>query len=92
MSTKPTTTIRIDPEVKRLAGKVFDDIGLSMSAAINTFLKAVAREGTMPFEIKTEPSKARATTGNATLNRAFLVKKPLVADHKICSLRRIEGV
>ena len=75
MSTKPTTTIRIDPEVKRLAGKVFDDIGLSMSAAINTFLKAVAREGTMPFDIKTAAPRAHVTRGNATLNRAFLVKK-----------------
>lgn len=75
MSTKPTTTIRIDPEVKRRAGKVFDDIGLSMSAAVNTFLKAVIREGTMPFEIKTGNSGALNTAGNATLNRAFLVKK-----------------
>lgn len=75
MSTKPTTTIRIDPEVKRRAGKVFDDIGLSMSAAINTFLKAVIREGTMPFEIKTGDPKALKVTRNATLNRAFLVKK-----------------
>lgn len=75
MSTKPTTTIRIDPEVKRLAGKVFDDIGLSLSAAINTFLKAVAREGTMPFEIAAGTTAVRPTTGNATLNRASLVKK-----------------
>jgi addiction module RelB/DinJ family antitoxin len=75
MSTKPTTTIRIDPEVKRLASKVFDEIGLSMSAAINAFLKAVSREGTMPFEIKTGTPKARAISGNATLNRAFVVKK-----------------
>lgn len=75
MSIKPTTTIRIDPEVKQLAGKVFDDIGLSMSAAINTFLKAVVREGTMPFDIKTGTPRAHVTSGNATLNRAFLVKK-----------------
>lgn len=75
MSTKPTTTIRIDPEVKRRAGKVFDDIGLSMSAAINTFLKAVIREGTMPFEIKANRQTPRSASGNATLNRAFLVKK-----------------
>ena len=75
MSSKPTTTIRIDPEVKRRACKVFDDIGLSMSAAINTFLKAVIREGAMPFEIKTRNSKALNAAGNATLNRAFLFKK-----------------
>lgn len=75
VSIKPTTTIRIDPEVKQLAGKVFDDIGLSMSAAINTFLKAVVREGTMPFDIKAGTPKAHVTSGNATLNRAFLLKK-----------------
>lgn len=75
MPAKPTTTIRIDPEVKRLAGDVFDDIGLSMSAAINTFLKAVVREGNMPFDIKCGTLKGHASSGNAALNRAFLVKK-----------------
>lgn len=75
MSTKPTTTIRIDPEVKKRAGEVFDEIGLSMSAAINTFLKAAIREGTMPFDIKTRTSRANSASGNVTLNHAFLVKK-----------------
>ena len=75
MPTKPTTTIRIDPDVKRLAGEVFDEIGISMSAAINTFLKAVVREGTMPFKIKTESKKTHSKSGNLTLNRAFIVKK-----------------
>lgn len=75
MTTKPTTTIRIDLDVKRRASEVFDEIGIGMSAAINTFLKAVAREGTMPFDIKTEFSKPNAKSGNATLNHAFIVKK-----------------
>jgi len=75
MSPKPTTTIRIDIEVKKLAGEVFDEIGISMSAAINTFLKAVVREGAMPFEIKAERPKLQSKSGNATLNRAFIGKK-----------------
>lgn len=75
MSIKPTTTIRIDLDVKRRASEVFDEIGIGMSAAINTFLKAVVREGTMPFDIKTECSKSKSKSGNATLNRAFIVKK-----------------
>lgn len=75
MPTKPTTTIRIDPDVKKQARKVFDDIGISMSAAINTFLKAVVREGTMPFDIKTERPKPHSNSGNAKLNHAFIVKK-----------------
>src|SRR3546814_13565390 len=75
MSIKPTTTIRIDQEVKRRATEVFDEIGISMSAGINTFLKAVVREGTMPFEIKTNRSSPQKKCRNATLNHAFIVKK-----------------
>lgn len=75
MPTKPTTTIRIDPDVKKQAGEVFDDIGISMSAAINTFLKAVVREGTMPFDIKPNHPKPLSNSGNAKLNHAFIVKK-----------------
>lgn len=75
MATKPTTTIRIDPDVKKHAGGVFDEIGITMSAAINTFLKAVVREGNMPFDINIERPKTHSTSGNATLNHAFIVKK-----------------
>src|SRR3546814_8766048 len=46
-----------------------------MSAGINTFLKAVVREGTMPFEIKTNRSSPQKKCRNATLNHAFIVKK-----------------
>lgn len=75
MSTKPTTTVRIDSEVKMHANQIFDDIGISMSAAINTFLKAVVREGAMPFDMKAGRPKSNLTSGNATLNRAFIAKK-----------------
>ena len=75
MTTKPTTTIRIDQDVKKEAGKVFDDIGITMSAAINTFLKAVIREGALPFNINTDRPKQQKKSGNAKLNHAFIVKK-----------------
>jgi len=75
MSTKPTTTIRIDPDTKKRAGEVFDEIGISMSAAINAFLKAVVRESTMPFDINPNHPKPRSNSGNAKLNHAFIVKK-----------------
>ena len=34
-------SLRVDDEVKRSAEKTFDEIGLSMSTAINIFLKTV---------------------------------------------------
>ena len=75
MSIKPTTTIRIDLDVKKSASKIFDEIGISMSTAINTFLKTVVREGKMPFDINPESPKPQLKSGNATLNNAFIVKK-----------------
>lgn len=48
----PATTIRIEPEVKREATAVLDELGLSMSSAVNLFLRAVVREQGMPFEVK----------------------------------------
>ena len=46
------TTIKIEPEVKKEASAILDELGLSMSTAMNMFLRAVIREGGMPFEMK----------------------------------------
>lgn len=51
-SSIPATTIRIEPEVKKEATVILDELGLSMSTAVNAFLKALVREGGMPFEMK----------------------------------------
>lgn len=34
------------------ASAILDELGLSMSTAMNMFLRAVIREGGMPFEMK----------------------------------------
>lgn len=51
-SNVPATTIRIDPEVKREAAAVLGGLGLSMSGAMNIFLRAVVREGGLPFDVR----------------------------------------
>ena len=50
-----SVTIRIDEELKRQAEALFDDMGLSMTTAITIFLKAVVRQGKIPFEIAADP-------------------------------------
>lgn len=47
--------LRVDDDVKRGAEQTFEDIGLSMSTAINIFLKKVARERRIPFELSADP-------------------------------------
>ena len=52
-------SLRVDDDVKRNAERTFDDIGLSMSTAINIFLKAVVRENRIPFELTADPFYSR---------------------------------
>ncbi|MCM1084050.1 MAG: type II toxin-antitoxin system RelB/DinJ family antitoxin [Clostridium sp.] len=48
-------SLRVDDEVKRNAERTLDEIGLSMSTAINIFLKTVVRENRIPFELSADP-------------------------------------
>ncbi len=41
----PATTIRIEPEVKKEATVILDELGLSMSTAVNAFLASSGRAG-----------------------------------------------
>ena len=48
-------SLRVDDDVKRGAERTLNEIGLSMSTAINVFLRKVAREGRIPFELSVDP-------------------------------------
>lgn len=48
-------SLRVDDELKRNAERTLDEIGLSMSTAINIFLKTVVRENRIPFELSADP-------------------------------------
>lgn len=53
MSNTPTTTMRLDPELKGEAMRVFEPLGLNMTTAVHMFLKAVVREQGMPLNLHT---------------------------------------
>ena len=55
MANTPTTTMRLDPELKDQAMKVLEPLGLNMTGAVTIFLKAVVRENGMPFQLKAQP-------------------------------------
>ncbi|KAA8818292.1 type II toxin-antitoxin system antitoxin, RelB/DinJ family [Bifidobacterium rousetti] len=52
MANTPTTTMRLDPELKDEAMRILEPLGLSMTGAVTIFLKAVIRENGLPFEVK----------------------------------------
>ena len=47
-------SIRVDDEVKQNAEQVCEEIGMSISTAINIYLKRLSREGRIPFEVKAD--------------------------------------
>ena len=44
--------IRTDKEVKAAAEKIFEQLGLNMTTAVNIFLRQTIRENGLPFELK----------------------------------------
>ena len=51
-------SIKIDEETKKEAQKLFKDLGLSLSTAINIFLKQAIREKGIPFYINSLPKNS----------------------------------
>ena len=52
--------VRIEPDVKEQAEKVFDSLGISMSNAVGLFLKQVVINQAIPFELKLTPAKIKS--------------------------------
>ena len=52
MAKTDTLHIRIEPSVKQRAEKTLNDLGLSITEAINVFLNQVILNEGIPFEIK----------------------------------------
>jgi len=49
--------IRTDNETKAEAQKIFDELGLDMSTAVNIFLKKVVKTKSIPFKISNKSRK-----------------------------------
>jgi DNA-damage-inducible protein J len=52
MEVRTTTSIKLNPVVKANTKAIFSELGLTMSDAVNIFLKQVELQGGMPFEVK----------------------------------------
>jgi DNA-damage-inducible protein J len=65
--------IRTDKAVKDKAEKIFNELGLNMSTAINIFLRTTIRERGIPFELKLD-------TPNDTTDAAIKEGRELLAD------------
>lgn len=87
--TATNINIRTDSDLKKKAERIFADLGLNMSSAVNMFLKAVVRENGIPFDLKmdrnvsteiltetnSEPARKKTSAGKAAARKPA-AKKP----------------
>lgn len=59
--TNANISIRIDAETKERANELFNKLGLTMTTAVNIFLKTAIRENGIPFELKLEKEPNETT-------------------------------
>ena len=52
MSTSTSMNINIDPDVKQQFEDFCDNVGMSVSTAVNLFVHRVIKDNKLPFEIK----------------------------------------
>ena len=52
MAKTATLNLRVDPETKAAAESILNQLGLSMSSAMEMFLKQIALTGGLPFAVQ----------------------------------------
>ena len=58
MASTTNLNIRTDQEIKNQSEKIFSELGLTMTTAVNMFLRATIREKGIPFSLKLEVPNA----------------------------------
>lgn len=74
-SIKPSAAMRIDLDVKRNAVELCAEISIGNSFVKNAHNQSGVFKGVRLFEDAKEDQNSRGKSGNAALNRAFIVKK-----------------
>ena len=82
-----TTNLNIctDKEVKDQADHIFSELGLTMTTAINVFLRTTIRMNGLPFELKLD-------VPNATTAAAIEEGKKIATDKKVKGYKNIKDL
>ena len=75
MRTSSNVTVRIDSDVKRECEGIYGALGMSLSTAINVFLRKSIRAGGFPFDVRLDDRPNRETMA-ALLEADRIAKDP----------------
>lgn len=66
-----TVSIRMDDDLKKQMDKFCQDVGMTLSTAVNLYVKTVVREQKIPFDITTEADPFYSDANFERLKRAI---------------------
>ena len=75
VTTTARVSVNIDEDIKQKAQRIFGEMGLDMTTAIDSFLRTVVREERIPYAIRTERAYNEAVHWeyiNAELDKSML--------------------
>ncbi|AEC00252.1 type II toxin-antitoxin system RelB/DinJ family antitoxin [Selenomonas sputigena] len=75
--------LSIDDDVKQEAEQVCEDMGMSMSTAVNIYLKRLGRERRIPFEVMAEPVSSSENTAILDRRIADIRAGRNVSEHEL---------
>ena len=65
-------TIRMDEDLRKEAEALFDQLGMSLTTAINIFVSQSVREGRIPFEVTTKPRESHDSMPKPSVSYALV--------------------
>ena len=69
MANTTNLNVRVDENLKHKAETIFNELGMSLSTAMNMFLRSAVRYGGIPFELKlSQKPKSLTEMSEAELN------------------------
>ncbi|MBR3052141.1 type II toxin-antitoxin system RelB/DinJ family antitoxin [Candidatus Saccharibacteria bacterium] len=80
-----TITFRTNSKTKSTAQKVFADLGMDLSTALNVFLNKAARTKSIPFDVSLdkEPNKETLAAIDEIYNHPELTEGPYITKEEI---------
>ena len=86
MINQTNINIRTDADVKANAEKLFEQLGLNMTTAVNIFLRQAIRQGGLPFDVKLDVPN-EITAAAIEEGRKLAYDKEATGYHSISDLR-----
>lgn len=69
-------SVRMDSDIKRQCEKLYAELGMNLTTAINVFLRQSLRSGGFPFDVRLEREEFNKETIAAMIEAEYLAHAP----------------